>query len=292
VDGIPLETSYTWTQAAALGVTRSQMAADGVPIARGLYVSRAVDLDLAMRCRAWARVLPPDAAFGLDTAAALHGASAASGAGLHVVLRPRRVLPQRAGITVHVRTLRAEDVTDVDGLRVTSGAQTYLDMAAALWPEDLVALGDALLRAGRLDEEVLAGRLARADRVRGVVRAREWAPHLTAAAGSHPESRLRYWLLVSDLPEPTVQVPILDRWGREVAHADLGYPRWKVALEYEGRQHADRDQFGRDIDRYSLMAADGWLVLRFTGRHLGGPTAVVERTRRALITRGWRPDRS
>jgi very-short-patch-repair endonuclease len=77
-----------------------------------------------------------------------------------------------------------------------------------------------------------------------------------------------------------------------VVHADLGYEEWKIALEYEGRQHADRDQFGRDIDRYSLMAADGWLVLRFTNRHITGPTTVVDRTRRALISRGWRPDRS
>ena len=61
-----------------------------------------------------------------------------------------------------------------------------------------------------------------------------------------------------------------------------------MALEYEGRQHADPDQFGRDVDRYSLMAADGWLVLRFAARHVEGPTAVVGRTRRALISRGWR----
>jgi hypothetical protein len=32
------------------------------------------------------------------------------------------------------------------------------------------------------------------------------------------------------------------------------------------------------------MAADGWLVLRFAAHHLGGPSTVVERTRRALRT--------
>jgi very-short-patch-repair endonuclease len=56
----------------------------------------------------------------------------------------------------------------------------------------------------------------------------------------------------------------------------------------KARQHAEPEQFGRDIERYSLMAADGWLVLRFAGRHLGGPWTVVERTRRALLGRGWR----
>jgi hypothetical protein len=183
-----------------------------------------------------------------------------------------------------------EDVVEIERLRVTSGAQTYLDMAALLWPADLLALGDALMRAGHLDAVDLERRLSRANRVRGVVRARRWGPHLSAKAASRRESWMRYWLLASDLPTPVIQPPIHDRWGREVAHADLGYPAWKVALEYEGRQHADREQFDRDVDRYSLMAADGWLLLRFAARH--GSSAVVERTRRALMSRGWRPGSS
>ncbi|MGY2076693.1 DUF559 domain-containing protein [Blastococcus sp. SYSU DS0828] len=83
-----------------------------------------------------------------------------------------------------------------------------------------------------------------------------------------------------------MQVPILDRAGRVVAHADHGWERWSVALEYEGRQHAEREQFGRDIDRYSLMAAGGWLVLRFAGRHLGRLDTVVDRAAGALRRRG------
>ena len=292
MDGIPLGENYTWSAARARGVTRSQIRADGVPIARGLYVSRSAELDLGARCRAWSHVLPRDASFGLGTAAVLLGAGSTASTRLDVVVPPRQVVPQRSGIALHVRSLAEEDVVDISGLRVTSGAQTFLDLAAGLSPSDLVALGDALMRGGRLEHAELRRRLARADRVRGVVRARAWAPHLTAGAGSHPESFLRYCLLVSELPDPEVQVPIRDRSGREVAHADLGYSRWKVAVEYEGRQHAERDQFGRDVDRYSLMAADGWLILRFAARHLGGPVTVVGRTRRALESRGWHPGAS
>jgi very-short-patch-repair endonuclease len=287
VDDIPLGTSYTWTDARARGVTRRQIQADGVQIGRGLYVSRAVDLSLPERCGAWARVLPGDAAFGLHTAVALYGADSSRDDAVHVVLRPRRVLPQHAGLTVHARTLEDVDTVEFEGLRLTSGAQTFLDMAPLLWAPDLMALGDALMRRGVLDGAALAARLLRADRVRGVVRARGCAPHLTAAAGSHPESRMRYHLLASELPDPEVQVAVHDRWGREVAHADLGYSRWKVALEYEGRQHAEPEQFDRDVDRYSLFAASGWLVLRFARRHQ--PTTVVDRTRRALVSRGWQP---
>ena len=287
MDGIPLGTSYTWSAARRTGATRRQIATDGLALGRGLYLSRATEPTLAALCSAWAGVLPGDAAFGLGTAAALFGAADPDPDALHVVLRPRSVLPQHAPLTVHARRLEDEDVVALDGLRVTSGAQTYLDLAAGLRAPDLLALGDALMRAGHLDAPDLERRLHRADRVRGVVLARAWAPHLSAKAASHRESWLRYWLLCSDLPAPVIQPPIVDRWGRDVVHADLGYPEWKVGLEYEGRQHAELDQFGRDVDRYSLMAADGWLLLRFAARH--GPAAVVDRTRRALLTRGWRP---
>jgi very-short-patch-repair endonuclease len=103
---------------------------------------------------------------------------------------------------------------------------------------------------------------------------------------------MRYWLLISELPAPQAQVPIVNSRGVTVAHGDLGYPEWRVLLEYEGRQHAEGDQFGQDVDRYSLMAADGWLVLRFAARHVGGPAVVVDRARRALLSRGWTPGRS
>jgi hypothetical protein len=287
MDDAYLRPRYTWREAREAGARRTQIAADGVRISRGLYLSTAVQPTLAVRCRAWTRLLPADAAFGLETAAALLGAPVDPPDDVQVVLRPRPVLPQRRGLSVHVRRLRGEDVVVVDGLRVTSPAQLFLDLAAGLPAAELVAVGDHLRRTGALTEADLQRRLARGDRVRGVVRARACAAILSPLAMSRPESLMRYWLVRSDLPDPQPQVPILDRWGQQVAHADLGYPEWKVALEYEGRQHADPGQFGRDVDRYPLMAADGWLVLRFAGRHVTGPAVVVERTRRALVGRGW-----
>lgn len=237
-------------------------------------------------------VLPADAAFSHQTAAVLLGAPIPAPPRPHVALTPRRVLPQHAGLVVHGRRLEAEDVVLDRGLRITSGAQTFLDVSAVLPPQELVAVGDALLRAGHLDRARLDARLERADRVRGVVRARACAPLLSPLAQSRPESVMRYWLVVSDLPDPEPQVPVTDRRGREVAHGDLGYREWKLLLEYEGRQHADPEQFARDVDRYSLMAADGWLVLRFARTHLLRPHVVVDRTRRALLSRGWRPQQS
>jgi hypothetical protein len=290
MDDVELGPAYLWREARDRGVRRSEIAADGLRLSRGLYLSSAVEPTLPERCRAWSRLLPPGAAFGLGTAAELYGLPTFRPRDVHVMVRRRKVLPQRRGLRMHVRNLEDQDVVDLDGILVTSAAQTYLDLAAMVSSAELVVVGDALLRDDRMTLDDLCVRLARADRVRGVIRARACAPLLSPLAMSRPESLMRYWLTSSDLPRPEVQIPIRDRWGRAVAHADLGYSRWKVALEYEGRQHAESDQFGRDIDRYSLMAADGWLTLRFAARHINGPVVLLDRTRRALLNRGWSAD--
>ncbi|UOY02789.1 hypothetical protein [Blastococcus sp. PRF04-17] len=284
-----LPPAYSAASARAAGLTRAHLRGPAyVRLAHDLVVRLDDAIDERERLHLLAAVLPPDAAYSHRTAAALLDAPFDSPPRPHVVLTPRRVLPQHTAFVVHSRQLEPADVVVRHSLRVTSGAQTFLDLAPSLWPGDLVALGDALLRAGHMTPASLAGRLDRAHRVRGVVRARKCAPMLSPSSMSRRESWVRFWLMTSDLPDPGVQVPIHDRSGRAVVHADLGYEEWKIAIEYEGRQHADIDQFGRDIDRYSLMAADGWLVLRFADRHMG-PAPVVSRTRGALLSRGWRP---
>ncbi|MGZ4549812.1 MAG: hypothetical protein ACXVF0_09935 [Blastococcus sp.] len=288
-----LPTPFSSASARAAGLTRGRLRGPRfLRVAHGLFVELDDAIDVRERLRLLATVLPPDAAFSHATAAAMFGAPVDIPTRPHVALTPRPVLPQRAEIVVHGRRLAPEDVVVHQALRMTSGPQTFLDLAATLPPWELVSVGDALYRAGHLTPESLDRRLERAARVRGVVRARACAPLLSSLSMSRPESLLRYWVAVSDLPTPVPQVPVHDRWGRVVAHGDLGFPEWKVLLEYEGRQHAEVDQFGRDIDRYSLMAADGWLVLRFAAQHARGPGIVVDRTRRALISRGWQPARS
>jgi hypothetical protein len=286
---VSLPPTYSAASARAAGLTRGRLRNPAfLRLGHDLVVRLEDAIDPVERLQLLASVLPADAAYSHLTAAAVLGAPVDPPRLAHVALTPRPVLPQRAEFIVHSRLLRAEDVVEHCGLRVTGGPQTFLDLAQHLPPAELVAVGDALFRGGHLTTGTLAARLARADRVRGVVRARACAPLLSRLAMARPESQLRYWLVTSDLPDPRPQVPVHDRWGQEVAHGDLGYEDWRVLLEYEGQQHAEREKFGSDVDRYSLMAADGWLVLRFAARHLN-PGTVLDRTRRALLSRGWRP---
>jgi Protein of unknown function (DUF559) len=286
---VALPPTYSAASGRAAGLTRGRLRGPSyVRLSHDLVVRLDDAIDVRERLRLLATVLPSDAAWSHLSAAHLLGAHVDPPRRPHVALTPRRVLPQRADLVVHGRRLAAADVVEHGGLRMTSGAQTFLDLAAVLPPAELVAVGDALLAARHLTAESLQERLLRAERVRGVIRARTCAPLLNDKAMSRPESLLRYWLVASDLPDPVPQVPVRDRWGREVAHGDLGYETWRLLLEYEGRQHAETGRFGSDIERYSLMAADGYLVLRFAQRQLNRGT-VVDRTGRALSSRGWRP---
>ncbi|GAA4750393.1 DUF559 domain-containing protein [Modestobacter marinus] len=283
---------YTRQDADAAGLTRAELRDDGVRVSRGAYVSRSLPLTVHARCRSLVAVLPAGAAFSHATAAGLLGAPVRDARPIHVVVAPGSPRPRRRGLQVHVRDLTAADRVAHRGLPLTSGAQSWLDLAADTAPDELVAIGDALCRAGHLSTARLAERLAQAGRTRGVVRARHCAPLLTPLAASRPESLIRYWLLDSDLPAPEVQVPVFDHRGVAVVHGDLGYSRWKIAIEYEGRQHAEWRQFGRDVDRYSFMASRGWLVLRFGAVHLDRRATVLDRVGAALLSRGALPGRA
>ena len=148
---IELGTAYTWGDARTRGATRGQIARDGVRIGHGLYLSSAVEPDLATRCRAWRLVLPGDVAFSLGTAARLHGAPIAEPPTVHVVVPSRRQLPRRAGLTVHERLLAEEDVVAAGRLLVALGAEKFLELVAALHAPELLVMYDELPRARGLD---------------------------------------------------------------------------------------------------------------------------------------------
>ena len=94
------------------------------------------------------------------------------------------------------------------------------------------------------------------------------------------------WQLVrSGLPEPEVNVPIVDASGKRIAIGDLVYPSSKVLVEYDGEQHRTDDrQYARDVVRLNRIAAEGWLTIR-VDRHTTLDDACAQ-TWHALSARG------
>lgn len=94
------------------------------------------------------------------------------------------------------------------------------------------------------------------------------------------ESRIRLAIDRYGLPAPELQFPV----GRY--RLDLAYPRCRLGIEYDGREHLTPERARRDLRREAELAAAGWTVLRLTARTVHHPHEVAILIRRALHVRG------
>jgi very-short-patch-repair endonuclease len=255
--------------------------------------------DVVARCRAFATVMAPDAAFSHVTAAILHGIPIPwrldrTRGSLHV-LGPRRA-SAAVGVIGHQSTLDPLDVIDARdfpaAVPVTSPERTLCDLAPLLSLGELVAAADRVLFHGA----PLATRRSIAECV-SRHRARRGRPLLLRAvalaselAESPRESLLRVLLIEAGLPAPTPQVRVRDAWGREIARVDLAYPEHRIAIEYEGDHHrTDRKQWRRDLARIRDLGLAGWETLRTTPLDLDAPAEMLLQLRYWLTTRAPTP---
>ncbi|TJY69372.1 hypothetical protein E4J89_10590 [Arthrobacter sp. CAU 1506] len=109
-------------------------------------------------------------------------------------------------------------------------------------------------------------------------------------ADSAPETRLRLALVDAGLPEPSLNEPIVDDWGRIWHSPDMQYKDYKLTIEYEGAHHRTSEQLARDIQRAEQTAAIGWLERRVSKEDMHGDArSAVSKIRTALRSQGWRP---
>lgn len=262
---------------------------------RGLRVAGELDGSVLARCAAYAEVMAPGQFFSHRTAARILGLPVpwreAAGEPLHVcVYRPDRA-PRMSGIAGHDVAVESVRTLTVHGWFVADGLGVFRQLSNELQLYDLVALGDALVGGRRplATPEQLAAAVAARPRFRGSSTAREALPLIRRGAESPRESRLRLLILEAGLPEPELNVDVLDGGGRFIGRGDLVYPRWKVLVEYDGDQHrVDPRQYERDVDRLEAFGAWGWEVVRVLNHHLADEAAVLRRVRDALIRGGWR----
>lgn len=192
----------------------------------------------------------------------------------------RRPGSERLGVRGRRQILQADETTLLNGTLVTTEARTWVDLAARLPLADLVAAGDSALRGtATLDE--LARLIARARHRPGVVRARVALPLLDGRSRSRPESHLRHAIVSAGLPKPAVNEPIYDSHGQWVAEPDLSYDDARLALEYNGAEHADARRMRRDITRqFDVVRRGGWQTVVFGPSEVfGRPDQVVSLVR-------------
>jgi predicted transcriptional regulator of viral defense system len=207
---------------------------------------------------------------------------------------PRWRRAQHPGLTVHeTRALSLRDVTEVDGIPVTTVERTIFDLASvrsrftvdsaidtALRRElttldELCAVVRRVGKRGRKGTKVLRGLLAERDSA--------YVP-----TESEREQMLLRVLRDHGLPDPERQFSIFDESGQFLARPDLVYRDVKIAMEYDSYQHhVGKDALVRDSRRRNATTAIGWITLVATAEDVryGQGNQFASDVRRARATR-------
>ena len=288
---VPSPTALIVSRGLPDGVTRSRLRGKAFErVTRDLYVPAGTLSDLTDRCRAVLPVLPEGAAFCLATAAALSQLPLPVGWNpheIHVAVPNEVGLPRRGAIVSHQWQLPPEQIRTVKGLPVVSAARTWLELTSRTSLEDVVAFGDAALRAGTADETEVVALVAASGRRRGVVLARRAVGMLDRRAEAPTESRVRVWMQLAGLPRATPNLWICDRFGRPFARGDLVVEDFATIVEYEGSHHRDAEQFSADLRRRNQLQELGFRVVHLEKSLLTSRHEVVRTIVAVLRLQGW-----
>jgi hypothetical protein len=246
-----------------------------------VYVCACMPVTHSTRATAAARVLLPGSVVTGRSAAVLWGVG---GAGLQddveLTVPPPWNITATRGVRVRRRTLTPGSVAVRDGVRLTTLMATALDLGRSLPEDDAVVLLDRLVADRGVD---LGGLRAATDTASGpgCRRARTAARLADGLAGSPQETRLRLLLHRSSVPRPVAQYVVRDAEGF-VARVDFAWPDARLAVEYEGRWHGERQNVANDRRRLNRLSAAGWTVLFVTAEDLADPVRLVARIAAAL----------
>lgn len=213
---------------------------------------------------------------------------------IHVsAYRPGRE-PRTRGVVGHRLQVRAPAYVMVRGMPIEHPVRAWRQVGRLWRLDDLVAAADHLV-SGRnplADAVELRSEIDLMGDVRGGI-LRTASSLVRPGVRSPRETRLRLLLRRAGLPEPEVAWNLFDERGTFVAELDMAYPRYRLAVEYDGRVHAeDERQFARDADRWAAIRALGWQHERVLSHHLvGDGRLAVAMVRDALRRAGWTPGR-
>ncbi|MCD2198034.1 hypothetical protein LQ327_32150 [Actinomycetospora endophytica] len=216
------------------------------PLFPGVSVAREVPVTMAVRA-AGAALLHPGGMVAGVAAAALFGADLGPldvTVDLDVAVTGVRARP---GLRLRRRQLPTEEVTLVDGVRVTTPARTAYDLARWLPRGDAVVLLDVLCARTdlTLDNVRAVATAHRGDRdARLVAGVLDWADPRSSSAR---DSRLRVALRARGLPRPEVDQRLLDRDRREVARLSLAWPERRTAVSGQPSAAAAAEAVGWEV---------------------------------------------
>lgn len=278
---------FTRADARAHGITDAELRGPRYQrLFHDVYAAADLLVTPLLMAQAALRISPAGSHASHHTAAAIWRACPPDQAATHVTVPYGTSRPRRRGIKGHEPD-RVVEVVSRYGVLLSSPAQTFLDLAAVISLVDLVVVGDSLVRETGVTPAQL---VAAADRWAGdgARLARRAARLVRHGVDSPMETRLRMLIVLAGLSEPKVNMILRRPDGSWRMRFDLGYPRLKLIVEYDGRQHAEDDgQWDHDIDRREELDRLGWriIVVRSKGIYVE-PERTLARVLAALRDRG------
>src|SRR5436190_11930568 len=268
--------AFNRTQARALGFTDRmiQYRIDigcWIQLAPGIYALASAPPTWKRQYKA-AELTHPDAAIAALAAGKLHALEGFRTTGAEIVV-PYTSKTRSPIAKVH----RGHDVpvTVVDGIRVTTVAQTLLDCLRRVPLDKLERAMDASLLTGAVTVAELDERRRALDHARrpSISTWRALVDERLEEGWRPPESDLEtaLWNVLKRLPsEPhLVRQAVMPWWTRGEGRVDVLAPDWRLILEADGRRwHARVRDFDADRWRDNVASAHGYRVLRFTYTHL------------------------
>ena len=220
-------------------------------------------------------------------ASALHGAAYVD-ADVPIELIWNNTRPP-AGLVVRNETLSEDEIKRVVGLPVTTPARTVFDLGRHFPRDEAVARIDALAWTLRVTVDDVTPLIERYPSVRGIRALKAALPLVDRGADSPRETRLRLQLTDAGMPPDETQIMVVEGRGRIVAILDMGWERFKVGVNYDGKFHqSDRKRYVQDQETLRKLEATGWIVIRVIAED--SIADVVARVERALRSRGWHRD--
>ena len=277
---------FLGSEARAAGIAnRYQLRTRYRQVYRDVYVPRDAELTAADKAEAaWLWSRRRGVAAGLS-ASALHGSR---WIGDHEPAElNQKSMHGQAGIVLHSDELTEDEICLVRGIRATTPARTAFDMGRCNGLTAAVIRVDALLQATRLKLPEVRALAERHPGVRGLRQLGQVLDLADYGGESPQETRLRLLFTDNGMRPTHTQIEVFD--GRyQVGRIDMGWPKWKVGVQYDGIQHwEDPRQRTRDIDQTVEYEDLGWRIIRVGADLLRyRQPVIIARTRAQLRAAG------
>ena len=257
--------------AASAGLSRPRLAAlratgEIREVVRGVFVDARVPDTPTTWLDALGLAVPRGAVIAGRSAAWAHGVDVRALGLTDGPLRVECVVPghrreRRTGVSSRAVPVD-DDVAEIGGIRCTSPLRTATDLLFQTPRHLALAAVDAMAHAGGFTSGMLMSEVERRKGQPGHRRALRLASLCEPLTESFGESWTRLRMLDAGFPRPAPQVRL---WhdGRVEFRIDLGYPRLKVGVEYDGLEYhsTPRDLRADEARRDRIRDEYGWTLL-------------------------------